>query len=322
MAREKLTEAEKVERLRAAGYAIGRFEGGELAAGSECGRCMGRGRIDAFAAIANGVCFACAGVGKHWRPIAKAYARHARFEKAAAKAAAAFEAAAIAEAAERAANGGKTLREIEAEKAAAEKAAAEAAKLAAELAEKAKSEFLGEVGERIELAATVEHVARFEGRFGPSAVVMLRAGASAIRWFTGSPGELGAAEAKGKTFKIVGTVKKHETFRDERMTHLTRVKVLGEVEAPAVEAATPVAELAPIPAVKVVKAAPPTCESRGEHLAEPFRLYDVAGIYVTRACSKCEAKVKARYRPGLFDGDLSDYYRHAAECGERIDPDY
>ncbi len=325
MPREKLTESEKVERLRAAGYAIGK-RAGALYAGSECWKCSGRGYISAFAGIAGGICFSCEGHGKRWRPVAKAYSIHARYARMGEKRAAAEAARAEREAAERAANGGKTLAELAAEKAAAEKAAAEAAKLAAELAEKAKSEFLGEVGERIELVVTVEHVSRFESRFGPGAVVMLRAGASAVRWFTGSPGELGAPEAKGKAFKIVGTVKKHETFREERMTHLTRVKVLAEVAEPAeaAPAEAPVAETAAVeaPVVKVVRAAPPTCESRGEHLSEPYPLYDVAGIYVTRACAKCEAKVKSRYNPWVFEGPYSRYAGEIADHGERIDADY
>ena len=319
MPREKLTESEKVERLRAAGYAIGK-RAGALFAGSECWKCSGRGYISAYAGIAGGICFSCEGHGKRWRPVAKAYSIHARYARMGEKRAAAEAERAEREAAERATHGGKTLAEIAAEKAAAEKAAAEAAKLAADLAEKAKSEFLGELGERIELVATVEHVARYEGRFGPGAVVMLRAGESAIRWFTSSPGELGAAESKGKAFKIVGTVKKHETFREERMTHLTRVKVLGEVAEPAEEApAEPVAEA---PVVKVVRPAPPTCESSGEHLSEPYPLYDVAGIYVTRACAKCEAKVKSRYNPWVFEGPYSRYAGEVADHGERIDADY
>lgn len=29
-------------------------------------------------------------------------------------------------------------------------------------------------------------------------------------------------------------------------------------------------------------------------------LYDARGIYVSRVCSKCEAKVKSHYRPDIF----------------------
>ena len=32
----------------------------------------------------------------------------------------------------------------------------------------------------------------------------------------------------------------------------------------------------------------------------PRRLYDARGLYVSRACDDCEARVKARYRPEIF----------------------
>lgn len=96
-------------------------------------------------------------------------------------------------------------------------------------------------------------------------------------------------------------------------------KRLSEEEK--VEAAAPAAEPA-APEVKVVKAAPPTCESSGRHLSDAYPLYDVAGIYVARACAKCEAKVKSRYNPWVFEGPYSRYASEVADHGERIGADY
>jgi hypothetical protein len=47
---------------------------------------------------------------------------------------------------------------------------------------------------------------------------------------------------------------------------------------------------------------------------EGWRLYDARGIYISRVCEDCEAEVKLKYRPEIFED--SNY-----ECDEAIDED-
>jgi uncharacterized protein YchJ len=45
-------------------------------------------------------------------------------------------------------------------------------------------------------------------------------------------------------------------------------------------------------------------------------LYDGRGIYISRICTQCEAKVRSRYRP-----EILDHYYTEADVDEPIEPE-
>lgn len=84
------------------------------------------------------------------------------------------------------------------------------------------SEFVGEVGERIDIAIRVERKSNFDGRYGTTNVYkMVDESGNIYSWFTTtSPMEA------GKNYIIRGTVKEHTRYKNEKQTVLTRCKVL------------------------------------------------------------------------------------------------
>jgi hypothetical protein len=93
------------------------------------------------------------------------------------------------------------------------------------------SEWIGEIGERIELPVTVERVSEFErpcfARAGTEvvAVTKMRTATGAILTVM-SPAFW---PKKGESFTIRGTVKKHGAFKEIRETVLSRAVIVGEV---------------------------------------------------------------------------------------------
>ena len=96
------------------------------------------------------------------------------------------------------------------------------ARLEADDARKATAAFVGEVGERLKgLVVNVVRVASFEGHFGMFHITTLRTPDG--NTFVVKSGSF--KEQEGDTLIIDGTVKVHDTFRDERQTQLARVTV-------------------------------------------------------------------------------------------------
>lgn len=97
-------------------------------------------------------------------------------------------------------------------------------KMAAEDAARAASGFVGEIGQRIEVAVTVDRVASF-----PRPV--FGGGGMETVWIVTMRDEAGNAivsktprfrAEKGETFKLRATVKEHSTYRDEKQTLVQR----------------------------------------------------------------------------------------------------
>ena len=99
---------------------------------------------------------------------------------------------------------------------------------AEELARKAKSQYIGQIGDKVEIKAKIEKSAWFEYKspfsYGMATMYVYTfrdADGNAIVWKT----------SKGTTFPedtelvIKGTVKDHSEYRDEKQTVLTRCKV-------------------------------------------------------------------------------------------------
>ncbi len=92
------------------------------------------------------------------------------------------------------------------------------------------SRHVGTLGEQSELSLTLRGITEFDGfRGGTSkAIRFTDAEGNMFSWLTGSaPAEFKESRV-GETFKITGTVAKHEEFRGALVTRLTRVKVMTE----------------------------------------------------------------------------------------------
>lgn len=99
----------------------------------------------------------------------------------------------------------------------------------AERERKAKSQYIGQVGEKIEVKAVLESHIKYTGRafggFGEETkyIYKFRIGDDLATWFTTS-GKLYQME-EGTEVTVTATIKKHEEYREEKQTVLTRCKV-------------------------------------------------------------------------------------------------
>lgn len=84
---------------------------------------------------------------------------------------------------------------------------------------------VGDVGEELSVMVTVEEVKEVETSFGTSRLHRMRddAGHLFIWWCSGK----GALEVSGEPVAVIGRVKKHDEFRGETQTVLTRVRTGG-----------------------------------------------------------------------------------------------
>lgn len=108
----------------------------------------------------------------------------------------------------------------------------EKAREEAERARKAISQYVGEVGKRIELQVTFEYAAEYETRFGWTTVYGFKdANGNKLVWKTSSvPMVLDkdgndVTIGSGDKVTIKGTVKEHSEYREEKQTILTRCKL-------------------------------------------------------------------------------------------------
>lgn len=107
----------------------------------------------------------------------------------------------------------------------------------------AKSAHVGEVGKRIELVVRYERMHSWDGFYGPTQLFRFDDEGNALVWKTS--GYLPCVDVRhadgwtanrpmpqGAILRIRATVKKHDDYRGERQTALTRVKVLEVVSRP------------------------------------------------------------------------------------------
>lgn len=95
-------------------------------------------------------------------------------------------------------------------------------------AQKAISQYVGEVGDKVDVKAVYDHSAWFDVKLGwTKQRVFIHTfrdeNGSAIVWKTSSNSLYNIAE--GDTVQIKGTVKEHSEYKDEKQTVLTRCKV-------------------------------------------------------------------------------------------------
>lgn len=178
--------------------------------------------------VDSGVCWKCGGTGKQWGKWKEYTPEYeAKLEEKRRKRREKYEAEHAEEIA---------ARKAEQERKEAERKAEEERKAREEAERKAKSQHVGNVGERIELEVTYEGTATFERPsfrgFGTETVAIHRLRddkGDLLVWKTTSA--LGV-EIDGKWYsfeegdrlKIKGTVKEHTEYRDEKQTVLLRVK--------------------------------------------------------------------------------------------------
>lgn len=96
-------------------------------------------------------------------------------------------------------------------------------KLLKENTEPSTSEWFGEVGEKLEgIPVKVIGKGGFEGRWGYTNIIKFDCDGNKLTWFTTSafPAE------EGDEVEINATVKSHDTYNDEKVTILTRVKIV------------------------------------------------------------------------------------------------
>ena len=111
----------------------------------------------------------------------------------------------------------------------AQKRAASAAKVAKA---KAGSTHVGTVGEKLSFSGQVVFMRDFDGRYGPTTLIkFVTDEGNAISWFASNPsysqvsGQCGRKWIeKGDIVSVKGTVKKHDEYKSEKQTTITRAK--------------------------------------------------------------------------------------------------
>ena len=95
----------------------------------------------------------------------------------------------------------------------------------AELAPKTESEYIGKVGEKIEVEAVFEKKFTYETNYTyygeTNYILKFKANGNTVVWKTSSWQDL----EEGKTYKVKGTVKEHSEYRGDKQTVLTRCKI-------------------------------------------------------------------------------------------------
>ena len=135
---------------------------------------------------------------------------------------------------------------LEAERKAEEerKAAEEARKAAEEAARKAISQYVGQIGERLEMTLTLKFSAHFEvpsfAGFGTDTMYvhnLVDDNGNVFVWktskgiYTANGDYTYNVAEKGDKVRIKGTVKNHSEYKDEKQTELTRCKTLEVIHA-------------------------------------------------------------------------------------------
>jgi hypothetical protein len=89
-------------------------------------------------------------------------------------------------------------------------------------ANKTSNEYVGIVGDKIEIEVTVEKVLKFDGYYGVTCMNILQdEKGNTLIWSTGR------ALEEGKGYKLKGKIKEHKKYKDTNQTILTRCRVLA-----------------------------------------------------------------------------------------------
>ena len=89
-------------------------------------------------------------------------------------------------------------------------------------ANKNSNEYLGTVGDKIELGVTVEKVLKFEGYYGTTCMnILTDEQGNTLVWSTGR------ALEEGKEYKLKGAIKEHKEYKGTKQTILTRCRVIA-----------------------------------------------------------------------------------------------
>jgi len=101
---------------------------------------------------------------------------------------------------------------------------AKAKKEAEAEANRAKQKYIGTVGEKVDLEVTVKHIHDYENQWGTGSIYFMETpDGDLVNWFTSSSPD---GMEKGETVKIMATIKKHEEYKNNKQTVVTRVKLV------------------------------------------------------------------------------------------------
>lgn len=96
-------------------------------------------------------------------------------------------------------------------------------------------EWLGTVGEKLTVVVTLEFRHEFSSAYGPSTILKFATPEGAVVVWKASGSQMSDADL-GKTYRVSGTVKAHDTYKDRKQTVLTRAKVEEVPEGTTLEA--------------------------------------------------------------------------------------
>ena len=95
----------------------------------------------------------------------------------------------------------------------------------AELAPKTSSEYIGEIGQKLEVEAKLVGIYQYESHYTYygelNTILKFEVNGNTLVWKTSSYQDV----EEGKTYKVKGTVKAHEEYRGDKQTVLTRCKI-------------------------------------------------------------------------------------------------
>lgn len=190
-----------------------------------CDRCGGTGTYT-WGAVINGVpqfagtCYKCSGSGLVTRQFKEFTPEHE----------AELEAKRIAKAEKEEAERAERIAQAEAKRAEEERILKEREE--ARKAQKAVSQWVGEIGQKITVDVVEWDSFEFDTQWGSqTCYIMKDASGNVMKWFTSA--SLGYYDENGvyvyapEQFKIKATVKDHSEYRDEKQTVLKSVKVIG-----------------------------------------------------------------------------------------------
>lgn len=92
--------------------------------------------------------------------------------------------------------------------------------------ERVPSEHIGKEGERTELEVECVGIGATTGQYGEVTIYRMKCGDNKVTWFASAASEI---EIGGK-YKVKATIKRHDEYRNEKVTLVNRVKVLAEVK--------------------------------------------------------------------------------------------
>lgn len=82
------------------------------------------------------------------------------------------------------------------------------------------SEYIGAVGDKVNLEVTVKAIREIDGAYGLTSVVNMVSGDNSLVWFASGAVDL----QEGQSYCLKGTIKKHDVYNGVKQTTLTRCK--------------------------------------------------------------------------------------------------